>query len=284
MAILLALAAAATYGGADFLGGLVTKRARVLPVVLLSQLSGAVLLVILFPFSGSGALDAGAVGWGLASGVAGAVGVVLLYQGLARGRMVVVAPITAVEAASVPVLFGLVTGERPGGLAIAGVVVALVAVGLVSRAPEEGERPGGRGILGSGSGVAEALGAGLAFGAFFILLKQAGTNSGLWPLVGARISSVAVVGVASMVTRPSFKTDLRTGMGIVGSGLLDLVANFLYLLASRRGLLSLVAVLTSMYPASTVLLARMVLGERLRLSQVAGLVLAAAGVLLIATG
>jgi drug/metabolite transporter (DMT)-like permease len=284
MAILLALAAAATYGGADFLGGLVTKRARVLPVVLLSQLSGSILLVILFPFSGSGPLDSGAVGWGLASGVAGAVGIVLLYQGLARGRMVVVAPITAVEAASVPVLFGFITGERPGGLAIAGVMVALVAVGLVSRVPAEGERSGGRGILRSGSGVAEALGAGLAFGAFFILLKQAGMNSGLWPLVGARIASVGVVGVAAVVTRPSFKTDLRTGMGIAGSGLLDLIANCLYLLASRRGLLSLVAVLTSMYPASTVLLARMVLGERLRLSQVAGLVLAAAGVLLIATG
>jgi drug/metabolite transporter (DMT)-like permease len=284
MAIFLALAAAATYGGADFLGGLVTRRTSVISVVLLSQLAGAVLLAALFPFSGSGPFDGGALWWGAASGVAGAAGVVLLYLGLAKGRMSVVAPTTAVEAACVPVLYGLVTGERPAVLALAGVVLALAAVALVSAAPDPAEdapdKP--RGPLGLPPGIVEALGAGLAFGAFFILLKQSGSESGMWPLVGARLSSVGLVGTAALFMRPSFRTDQRTYAGIAASGALDLSANFLYLLASRRGLLSLVAVLTSMYPASTVLLARVVLRERLSASQGAGLLAAATGVVLIA--
>jgi drug/metabolite transporter (DMT)-like permease len=284
MAIFLALAAAATYGGADFLGGLVTRRTSVISVVLLSQLAGAVLLIALFPFSGSGPFDGGAFAWGAAGGVAGTAGIVLLYLGLAKGRMSVVAPTTAVEAACVPVLYGLVSGERPELLALSGVVLAIAAVALVSTAHAPGTDPSvsPRGPLGLPVGVVEALGAGLAFGAFFILLKQSGLNSGMWPLVGTRLSSLAVVGTAALFMRPRFRTDRRTFSGIAGSGVLDLTANILYLLASRRGLLSLVAVLTSMYPASTVLLARVILRERLSASQGAGLLAAATGVVLIA--
>jgi drug/metabolite transporter (DMT)-like permease len=289
MAIFLALAAAATYGGADFLGGLVTRKAPVITVVLLSQLAGGALLLILFPFGGSGPFDQGAVAWGAASGVAGAFGVVLLYRGLARGRMSVVAPITAVEAASVPVVYGLITGERPSVLALLGVILALVSVALVSMSPDPDRAPGEDGEVRSGlfplpPGVLEALGAGLMFGAFFILLRQGGATSGLWPLFGARISSFAVIGTAALIRRPSFRVERNTGLGIAGSGLLDLTANFLYLVASRRGLLSLVAVLTSMYPASTVLLARVVLGERLTFIQMVGLGVAMSGIVLIAVG
>lgn len=289
MAIFLALAAAATYGGADFLGGLVTRKVPVVSVVLLSQLAGGLLLVFLFPFADSGPLDPEAVSWGAASGVAGAFGVVLLYRGLARGRMSVVAPITAVEAASVPVIFGLVTGERPTSPALVGVVLALIAVALVAMSPDpdraaKDDETAGTGLFPLAPGVAEAMGAGLMFGAFFILLKQGGASSGLWPLFGARISSFAIIATAALVRRPSFRTDRNTAIGIAGSGVLDLTANLLYLLASRRGLLSLVAVLTSMYPASTVLLARVVLGERLTVLQTIGLGMAATGIVLIATG
>ncbi len=198
--------------------------------------------------------------------------------------MSVFAPITAVEAAAVPLLFGLLTGDRPGPLALVGIASALVAVTLVSSAPDPdagagGPKPGGPGT----NGIFHALGAGLAFGAFFIFLGGA-SGGGLWPLAGARASSLALIAIAVLVTRTPLSPAPGTGMGIAGSGLFDAGANLLYLLATREGLLSLVAVLTSMYPAMTVLLARVVLKERMQPVQVAGLGLALVSVALITLG
>ena len=284
MAVILGLAAALTYGAADFFGGLATRKTRVYTVVLISQLFGSILLIGLFPFfSGSGP-TAEALWWGGWSGLAGAAGVTFFYQALAMGRMSVIAPITAVEAASVPVIFGLVTAERPSGLALAGVACALVAVALVSRTPEEdpanlAER---KGLMASGLG--HALAAGLGFGAFFILLSRAGADTGLWPLAGARVSSVGLLAVVALVAgswqRPS-GNSLRL---IVAAGTFDVAANLFYLLATREGLLAIVAVLTSMYPATTVLLARFTLGERLDRIQLLGLAVAVAGVIAISLG
>jgi drug/metabolite transporter (DMT)-like permease len=283
MAILLALGSAVTYGAADFLGGLASKRTPVAQVTFLSQLVGSLLfgaIVVIFESAHATGL---AFAWGGAAGIAGATGVTFLYRGLSLGRMSVVAPITGVVAAAIPVMAGISFGERPAPIALAGVVLALVAIALVSSAPDPSHPDRIRTGLRT-PGVVDALVAGSCFAAFFILLERAGGSAGMWPLVGARIASFILLGVIVMATRTSLRPAAGTGAVIVGAGIADVLANAFYLYSTRHGLLSLVAVLTSLYPASTVLLARLVLGERMSLSQLGGLGVAAAGVVLIAAG
>ena len=286
MGVVLGLAAAITYGAADFVGGLVSRRTNVLSVVLFSQLWGTGLLLAALPFFGS-AVSGGDFAWGIAAGFAGATGIVFLYRGLSIGRMTMVAPTTAVEAAIIPVMFGLAGGERPSVVALAGVGVALPAVALVSSSPRGSPQDAG-GPGGSETrwppGLPEALVAGLAFGVFFITLERTSPGSGLWPLVAARAAAMGAVGGIGLLARRRLRPSPGTTAGIATAGALDVLANILYLLASRQGLLSLVAVLTSLYPASTVLLARVVLRERLWRAQATGLLLAGVGVVLIALG
>ncbi|MEV4012378.1 DMT family transporter [Nonomuraea angiospora] len=274
MTVILATACAVVYGTADFFGGLATRRSQVLSVVVLSQIAGLVLILALLPVL-PGTAGAAALSWGLAAGLSGAAGLVLFYRALATGVMSVVAPTTAVTSAALPVVFGLATGERPAFWALVGVALALCSVLLVSQ-DRSTERRGSR------SSVLTALAAGAGFGGFFILLAMAPDDAGLWPLVGARVSSITTVVLLALVTRRA----LRPGPGslhiIVAAGVLDMAANVLYLLAQQDGLLSLVAVLVSLYPASTLLLARQVLGERLRAIQVAGVACALGAVALIA--
>ncbi|MEU6711793.1 DMT family transporter [Nonomuraea sp. NPDC046802] len=273
MTVILATACAVVYGTADFFGGLATRRSQVFSVVVLSQLAGLALILALLPLL-PGAVSGAALAWGLAAGLSGAVGMVLFYRALATGVMSVVAPTTAVTSAALPVLFGLASGERPEFWALVGVALALGSVLLVSQ-----ERSGGGTSLAS---VLTSLAAGAGFGGFFILLSMAPHEAGLWPLVGARLCSVGTVALLALVTRRT----LRPGAGslpiIVAAGVLDMAANVLYLLAQQGGLLSLVAVLVSLYPASTLLLARQVLGERLRAIQVTGVACALGAVALIA--
>jgi drug/metabolite transporter (DMT)-like permease len=283
LAILLGLAAAATYGAADFMGGLVSRKANPICVVLLSQLGGLVLLALMLPFGGADP-TMHAFLWGAAAGVGGGGGVVFLYRGLARGRMSVIAPITAVEAAIIPVAYGLFTGEEPGFVALAGVVIALFAVALVSSSNEGGPEGAAPRARLAQPGMTDALIAGFGFGCFFIFLSHAGSGTGLWPLVGTKASSISLVLIAAAATRAGFRPPRGTLPLILAAGLLDVSANILYLVASRLGLLSLVAVLTSLYPASTVLLARVVLRERMSRVQIVGLVLVVTGVALIAGG
>lgn len=288
MGVIFGLAAALTYGAADFLGGLATRRTRVLTVVLLSQIAGSFFLALCVPFFTDTPMTGRALLWGSIGGIAGAIGVAVFYQGLAIGRMGAVAPITGVGAATVPILFGLLTGERPGPLALTGVVLALVAVGLISASSETAEStpaagPGRvRGWM--ESGVAHALVSGVAFGVFFILLDNAGDDTGMWPLLGVRAGSMLTIASALVLTRAWDRPPRSSAPIIAGCGLLDLSANVLYLLAAREGLLSIAAVLTSMYPASTLLLARVALKERFERIQVVGLVVAVGAVTAIALG
>ena len=277
MAIVLSLLAALSYGAADFVGGFVSKRNPVFRVVLVSQLFGTLPLLAVFPLINDGTYSASAMWWGCAAGVAGGAGVVLLYKGLSHGRMSVVAPITSVEAAAMPVVFGLFLGERPSTAALVGVGVALLAVAMVSSSAETEPSE-------SGSGIPEAIGAGFAFGIFFIVLDQAGDAAGMWPILSMRATSLILVALALFGTRTSIRPAPGTIWGIALSGMLDVAANVLYLLSTQHGLLSLVAVITSMYPAATVVLARFVLHERLSRPQLVGLGLAAAGVTMIALG
>ena len=280
LALVLGLGAGIVYGVADFVGGLASRRSPLLPVLLVSQLFGTSLLLVAFPFVVSGSATSLALGWGAAAGVAGAGGVALLYRGLARGRMSIVAPVTSVNAASLPVIWGLATGERPGALAITGVVISLTAVALVSWSGESVAEPRRRWI--DEPGLLDAIGAGTCFGFFFIFLSFSPDDSSLWPLVGARVASLTTFALVAATTRTAVRPPPHSLRLIAAAGLLDVLANLLYLLATREGLLSLVAVLTSLYPASTVLLARVVLQERMQRLQLVGLALAAAGVTLIA--
>ncbi|MER7996614.1 MULTISPECIES: EamA family transporter [Micromonospora] len=271
--IVLAAVSALAFGTADFSGGKASRWADPIAVTVVSQMLSLPLLVVLVlvvPGIPS-ALD---LGWGLLAGVAGAGGVMLLYRALATGVMAVVAPVTAITAAIVPIVAGLVLAHSPGAVALGGAGLAVVAIGLVSL----GERGAARRV--SGRVLAMALAAGLLFGVFFALLGQADESAGMWPVLAVRVSSVAF-GLA-LAARTG--TRLRLGRRVLGwaaaAGLLDSAANALFLAAAGRGHLSVVAAVASLYPASTVLLALAVDRERLRPVQLAGLGFAAAALVL----
>ena len=297
MYLVLALAAAASWGASDFVGGLIGRRVPGASVAFASQAVGLAALAALAPLAG-GSPAGPDLAWGAVAGLGGATGVASLYHGLAVGQMSVVAPLTAVGSATLPVVFGLLTGERPSAAALTGVVLALVAVGVLCAfgppaedgdgaeravdgggAPGQGERAGG-----GGGGLVSGIVAGIGFGVFFICLGRASGGVGLWPLVSARVVSVGVLAVLVLATRRALVPGGGTGPAVVLTGALDVVANAAYLLATRRGLLSIVSLLASLYPAATVGLARLVLRERLTRPQAAGLAGAAAAVGLIALG
>jgi drug/metabolite transporter (DMT)-like permease len=284
MTYLLALASALLYGAGDFTGGLATRRASTLPVIVVSQASGLVLLALLFPLLPAATPSRADLWWGVTAGLTGGAGVALLYRALAIGRMAVVAPTTAVCAVAVPVLVSVALGERPGPLAAAGIVLGLVAIVLVSQqtAPEPASPArGGGGRLPAGVGI--ALVSGVAIGLFLLSLAQTRPEAGMWPILVSRSTSVALFGLAALAARRSLRLPGVMRLTL-GCGVIDMTANALYLVAARVGPLSVVVTLASLYPASTVLLARVVLGERLNLRQVAGVVCALAAIVLIVGG
>ena len=268
MAAILALLSAATYGIGDFCGGMAARRIPAASVVLWSHLLGLLLLLGSTLFI-SGEATGGDVALGALGGLCGAAGVGLLYQGLSVGRMSVVAPVTALLTAAVPVVAGYLEGERPGGAAVIGMVLALVAIVLVSAEGAGSLRPS------DVRGITFALGAGLGFGLFFVALSHTGSDAGMWPLVAARGASVAVLGSAALIGLISRRPPTRGSVAhTAAAGYLDAQANVLYLLAVREGLVSVVSVLAALYPVSTVILARVVLHERFHAVQLAGMTLA----------
>lgn len=278
MAIALALSAALAYGSADFVGGLAARRTSPLLTAFGAQLTGLIVLLAAMPLLGTAAPSGRDLAYGAVAGVFGGAGIVLLYRALAIGPMSVVAPTTALAASVVPILAGVLLGERPGPLAVGGIAVSLVAVALITRerATEE-HAPAGRRV------VAMALGGGAIFGLFFVFLHQTGDGAGLWPLLAARLTSVPLLAllIARQVGFRSFEIP-RLTRPVVVSGTLDMAANICYLLALRHGMLSVVAALTGLYPASTILLAQSHLRERLQRPQVLGLGVAACAAVLIA--
>lgn len=215
--------------------------------------------------------------YGAIGGLAGAGGVAMLYRGLASGSMSLVAPITGVVAVVVPVVVGVGGGERPAALQYAGILLAVAAVGLLSTSGSRAARLDRHTVL-------LALGAGIGFGLFYVALARTSTGANLWPLVSARGASVAVLIIASGLARRAPAFGAANPLVVVGAGVLDVSANALYLLAVHAGLLSIVAVVVSLYPVSTVLCSMAFLGERLRPPQIAGVFVALAAVVCITTG
>ncbi len=278
MAALLAILAAAVYGVADFCGGIATRRSGPIPAAILSQGSGLVALLALAPLLPGALHGPAALGWSAGAGLAGSLGLALLYYGLARGPVSVVAPITGVCSIAVPVLVGLGLGERPGPAPLAGIALAVLAVALIGQAgPANGA--GRRGLERT---IAVALASGVAIGLFLVALARTGRDAGLWPLVVARgVALVALGALALAARRPLVPPRPARGIAAV-SGLLDILANCGYLVAVREGPLGLIGTLVSLYPASTVLLARLLLRERIRPVQSLGLACAALAIALIA--
>lgn len=274
--VLLSLFAALFYGAADFCGGLATKRGSIFAVTLLSQASGLALLLVLLIFL-PGHASAADLGWGALAGICGGLGIALLYHALSIGKMGVVSPITAVLAASVPLGLGIFRGDHLVVPQYIGIAIALIAIVLISVSFEEG---GVREI--STAGVKEAIASGIIIGGFLLFISFSSHAAGLTSLAAARVASIGILALVAVVARASLQPPAGTLGLVLFTGAIDMTANALYVLATYNGYLSIAAVITSLYPASTVFLARLILNERLMMSQKFGVGLALAGVALIA--
>ncbi|MHC0429710.1 EamA family transporter [Streptomyces sp. O3] len=280
MNLFLALASAMVLGAGDFVGGLAAKRARAVVVVVWSNAAGlatALTLVGLLSRSGTGWDE---VLWGSLAGLCGSAGAVLLYRALASGVMSLVAPTTAAAAAALPVVAGVLTGDRLSALAVVGVLCALAAVLLVSLSGDGTGASGDRRTL--LRSMALALLAGAGFGAFFVFLAQTPSDTSLWPLVWARCASLTAILLFILVRRTSPALPARPARLALLSGVLDMGSSALFLVAVRGGSLAVIGLLASLYPISTVLLARILLKERIRGIQHVGVALAVGSVVLLA--
>jgi uncharacterized membrane protein len=276
LVVILSLCSAFSYGLADFLGGVLTRRASAWAVAAATQAAAAALTVVLAT-TNAGDVRTASVLWSVLAGVGGGAGSVLIFRGLADGRMAVVAPVSAIAAGALPVLVGLGVGERPGTAPMVGVLLALPAIWLVSGG-DSGLRHAGR------ADVIRGLAAGVAFGVQFSALGQIPREAGLTPLAISQVASVcAIVVAASALSKSWLPRDRFSGLGAV-AGVFTGLASVCFQLAVQRGLLTVAGVLASLYPAMTVLLAAIVLRERIHLQQGIGLTLAVAAVALIGAG
>jgi drug/metabolite transporter (DMT)-like permease len=274
MGILLALAAALLYGSSDFGGGLASRHLGSLRVAVVGSAAATVLAWATLAMSGGPGPSLRAVAWGLASGLAGGAGTLVLYRGLARGQMSVVGPVSAVGAAVVPVAAGVALGERPSVLAVAGVLVALPAIVLVAASGSV------RGKL--GAGLLDGLAAGVAFGILFVGLAQAGRNAGLWPVACEQTGMLLLTLAVAVKTREPLRIPVRAAGLPVLVGASGMAATLAYFYATHFSMLAIAAVLVSLYPGITVLLARVLLHERFSPAQRAGLGLCALAIAAIA--
>jgi len=296
VAIVLALASAITYGGSDFAAGLASRSADVVRVTLIASLAGLAVILVAFPLAASHPPGAAALAWGVVAGLSGTAGALALYLGFRHAAFSVAGPLSAVGAAGFSVLAGLLLGERPSALALTGIVLALPAiVGVSASAARGSQEPAAAsgstvdadqepGVGRPAAGVVAGLVAGACFALLFIGLNRAGSGSGLWPVAVAQGAEIAVICPAAAVTGNLRLPGARSGWLAAITGAAGAVGTILYFFATHDGFLAVTAVLTSLYPAITIVLARTLLGERLTKLRLAGLILAAACVALIAVG
>jgi drug/metabolite transporter (DMT)-like permease len=285
-AIALALVSAAGFGASDYAAGLATRTASVFQVTLVAQLASLTLALLVVPWISPLRLSAAAAWWGAGAGVAGIFGALALYVGFRHAVFSVASTLSAVGSAALSVLAGLLVGERPSALAFAGIGLALPAIAAISASPGaaddvrswHGQAVTGRRLAGVGYGLA----AGAGFALYFIGLNRAGSGDGLWPVIVAEAASLPVLVACTLLTRqlglpPRGVRSLAVATGATGSA-----GTMLYFVASHHGLLAVTAVIASLYPGGTILLARIRPGERLGAVRLAGLALAGASVALIA--
>jgi drug/metabolite transporter (DMT)-like permease len=281
LAAVLALSSSLCWGLSDFLGGLQSRRNHVLAVLLLSQALALAILVAAVLAGAPTEHDAASTAWAVCTGLLGLLALLAFYRALAIGTMSIVAPISATGVA-IPVLVGLASGERPGALQVAGIALACAGVVLAAREAPSDDHAVRRA---SRASIGLALIAAVGFGTFFAGIDRAEESGDVaWVLVAARAADVALLVTAALVVRPPLPRAPVTLAAIGFVGVFDLLANLLFVLAAGRGLLSVVGVLGSLYPAVTVILARVVLHERLSRTQNAGVLITLAGVVALAAG
>jgi drug/metabolite transporter (DMT)-like permease len=320
LAVLLALAAAAGYGGSDFAAGLAARRASVVRVTVLAEVTSATLLLCVIPFVSSQAPSLGSVLWGAAAGASGVAGAMALYLGFRHAAFSVASSVSAVGSAAFSVLAGLAFGERPGALSLFGILLAVPAIVGVSTPARQASGDAAPAVVGSeavaagqqgaaapgtappgdnapagrrsrpaatgrhAAGVGWGLAAGAGFGLFFIGLDRAGSGTDLWPITISQLAAMVTVVCFAVVTRDLGLPPAGTRRLSMLTGAAGAAGTAMFFLATHHGLLAITAVITSLYPAGTILLARVLLGERLTRLRVAGLCFAAASVALIAAG
>jgi len=309
LAIVLALAAAVSFSASDYAAGLATRRASVVRVTLVTELTHTALLLCLIPLVSRQTPSLASLAWGALAGISGLAGAMALYLGFRHAAFSIASSISAVGSAAFSVLAGLLFGERPGALSLAGIALALPAIAAVSASTGSAESgsahpgpagpsaappgpgdtgdtepagPAGRGLSGHSAGVIWGLVAGAAFGLYFISLNQAGSATDAWPLAASGVTALVAITVVAVVTRQLKPPPPGTRWLSALTGITAAAGTFTFFLATHRGLLAITAVITSLYPAGTILLARVLSGERLTKVRLAGLGLAAASVVLIA--
>ena len=275
MPIVLAFACAVVYGVADYCGGRATRSAPSVAISLLGQVTSLAFALVVVLAVGTPFPAWREIGWGALAGVASSMALAAFYHAMSHGSMTVVAPITAVTSAVLPVGFGLIRGDRPAVIAYVGMALAIVAIALVS---------GAVGVIHGEtqrSTIVFAIIGGIGFAWIFIALGETTSASGIWPLVSARVISVTLTGAIVLVTRTVVRGVGSVWKLAVFAGLLDMSANFLYLLAVRRGLLSIVVAVVALYPVSTVVLAFRLDRERVSRSQAVGMAMALGALVLV---
>jgi drug/metabolite transporter (DMT)-like permease len=281
--LLLALGSALSWGAGDFFGGLATREAKALGTTFISQAVGLIGLIFVSLLGAGGSFVGTDLAWGIGASLCSMVGLGLFYEAMGRGSFGAVVSITSVVSGAIPIGIGLLMGERPSPLALGGVGFAVLAIWLIAGEKRKADEAG------SNTAMLLAVGAGVLFGGYFVLLSRTSETSGLWPLVAGRATATAALGLTILILgygnanaawvppRGAFKLCLAAGF-------LDAAANALYFYASRRGLLSVVAVIASLYPASTIVLARIALRERVNRRRLAGMMVGFVAVAVIASG
>jgi drug/metabolite transporter (DMT)-like permease len=306
LAVLLAVVAAIGYGGSDYAGGLASRQASVLRVSIVAEVTNAALLLAIVPFVSDRTPSLGSVIWGAAAGAGGVAGAMALFMGFRHAAFSVASSVSAVAAAAFSVVAGQLFGEQPSALSLVGIALAVPAIIGVSVSTRPADPVGGSGVVtadtaASGPGErAEHLGrdttgrhaagikwgllAGAGFGLFYIGLNQAGSSTDLWPLAVAGLAAVVTVTLIAAATRQLGLPPVGTRWLSVLTGVTATVGTFAYFFATHHGSLAVTAVVSSLYPAVTILLARMLSGERLTALRLTGLCFAAVSVSLIAAG
>lgn len=277
MFLLFAIASATFYGLGDFSGGYAASKSNVLPVMLVSQFFGLATASIALVAMWSGPPAAADLLWGFTGGLSGFLGIVILYRGIAKGIVAIVSPIAALLSSAIPFVAGILLGDRPSVPALIGISLCVPAIILLSSSPSKKESD----KKATASSILHGVVSGIGFGFFFVALSRPSVQSGFWPLFASRSASLSMAMLVMLFKREPLRLNKGGRMPAVLAGVLDMVANIFFVIASRTGMLSIVGIIVSLYPVPTVIMARLVFKERISRVRTIGLGLCLVGLVLI---